>query len=104
MSEDKVTRVKLTDRLEYQANKRGFEVELSDGAVLYVPPPELWTKEARAVLAKKGTTFEQWHRALVDGDVYDQYLAEGGTPELLEAMLREHYRATRGESSASSSS
>lgn len=108
MSEEStVPRLKLGEVRERLAEKGSLEVELSDGTVLVVPPPELWPDKCRDIIKKQRTGEAD------DGDLgreifgaanWRKFLADGGTVAMFSHLLIERFQMTAGESSASSTS
>ena len=99
-----VARVKLADRIERQITTRGIEIEVSDGTAVLIPPPELWDDTARSAAANPKTTSEDFAKVLMGADQWAKFLADGGTPRLFDMIVREHWDASAGESSGSSTS
>lgn len=99
-----ITRIKLADRIERQVEQRGVEIELSDGTVLYVDPPELWSTQIREAAKDKKLTREGFAKVLVGDEDWDKFVEDGGTVDLFDMIVRERWDASTGESSGSSTS
>jgi hypothetical protein len=108
MSEETpVQRLKMGEVRERLAAKGSLEVELSDGTVLVIPPPELWSEKCRDIIKKQRTGDAD------DGDLakeifgaagWKAFLADGGNTAQFSYLLIQRFQMTAGESSASSTS
>lgn len=87
-------RVRLADYIERKRETGLVEVETDDGTVFAVDPPEIWGEEQIAA-AKIGTN-EALSRALL-GDRFDEFIAKGGSPNLLMNLLSEEHGVSLGE-------
>ena len=108
MSDDKtIPRLKLGEVRERLAEKGSIEVELSDGTVLVVPPPELWSDKCREIIkAQRAGEADDSDLAkeILGAAGWKKFLADGGTTALFSHLLIERFQMTAGESSASSTS
>lgn len=103
MSEE-APKIKLSDLIERQREKGSIDVELSDGSVIHVDPPELWSDKSRKIAADPKKTDEDLGKELFGIEAWNQFCADGGGTGMFVVLLQERYNLTSGESSASSSS
>lgn len=101
---DELPKVKLSELVERQRTKGAIEVELSDGSVLQVDPPELWSDKARKIAADPKATDEDLGKELFGAEQWKKFIADGGGVGMFVLILQERFNMTAGESSASSSS
>lgn len=82
---------------------RGIELEMKDGQVFHIEPPELW---ADAIL-KKAMAEDPFGVAegIIGGpERYAEYVAAGGTASMIGKIVEEEFGATIPELAASSRS
>jgi hypothetical protein len=105
MSDDVVIpKVKLGEVRERLVEKGAIEVELSDGKVLRIDPPELWSDKCRHILRDSTKDDADLGREMMGADNWKRFVADGGTGALFAHLLMERYQMTAGESAASSTS
>lgn len=107
MSKRSHVRIKLSDYKERKADEGAIDIELDDGSLFRIPPPELWPDE---VMERTRTlTKENAHeyplaeqaRDIVGAEEWARFTANGGTAVLFHSLLKEDHGADLGESSAS---
>jgi hypothetical protein len=99
--------LKLSEFREKREEEASLDLELSDGTVLRIPPPDLWPDKCMDVLAlqRKGEADDSdLAKAIWGAANWKKYVADGGTTAMFSRLLIERFQMTTGESSASSSS
>lgn len=91
-------RVKLGDFKQQRIEAAGVELELDDGTVLVIPPPDLWPDDLF-----KSKTDEDYIRGIM-GDQADAFVAGGGTARIINSLMIEKAHLSVPESGASSTS
>jgi hypothetical protein len=99
-----VPKLKLGEVRERLVEKGAIEVELSDGTIIRIDPPELWPDKCRAVLKDPEKDDADLGREMMGAENWKKFVADGGTGALFAHLLMERYQMTTGESSASSTS
>jgi len=99
-----IPKLRLADVKERLVDKYAIEVELSDGTVLRIDPPELWSDKCRQVLTDPSKNDIDLGREMMGKAAWDKFVADGGTGALFAHLLQERYQLTKGESEASSTS
>lgn len=89
-------RVKLSEWRERKM-AGAIEIEVDDGQVFVIPPPDLWPDEGHAARGDLPATA----KAILGEDRYAAFLEAGGSARMLNAIFAEHHGADPGESSAS---
>lgn len=98
-----VTRVKLSDWKGKKEDEGAIEIELDNGSIIRIPPPEIWPDEALQASANQDPF--ALAVALVGGpDKYEEFRAAGGNAAIVAKLIEERHGVDVGESSASSSS
>lgn len=98
-----VTRIKFSDWKGKKEDEGAIEIELDDGSLIRIAPPELWPDEATH--AAEAEDIVGLAVALTGGpEPYQKFLAAGGSAAMISIMLKEVHGVEVGESSASSSS
>lgn len=97
-------KLKLGEEIERLAEEHGLDIELSDGTVVSIPPPELWPEESKDIFGNPQAEDEDLARCLMGDENWALFVADGGTPILFSHFLARRYQLTVGESSASSTS
>lgn len=83
-------RVLLGDVIQDQQKKyedSGIDIDLGDGKVVHVPPPQLWS-DAVLDCARAGDIVSA-ARALIGTDEYDAFAAAGGSAAMLMSIVEE---------------
>lgn len=96
-----VQRVVLSDYKAKRRDEGAVEIETEDGQVFRIDPPELWPDDIQENLQSGNNIAIA--RALI-GERYDDFVASGGSANLLVGVLGSVHGVSVGESSASSSS
>lgn len=88
---------KVSEFKEKRREKGGLEIEMENGVVFFLEPPELWPDMPRY------PSDDDVARAAL-GDRYDEFVDAGGTGRLANALLMERHEVDIPESSASADS
>jgi len=99
-----IPKLKLGEVRERLVDKGAIEVELSDGTIIRIDPPELWPDKCRQVLNDPAKTDADLGREMMGAENWKKFAADGGTGALFAHLLMERYQMTAGESSGSSTS
>lgn len=98
-----VTRVKLSDWKGKKRDEGAIEIEVDDGTIYRIDPPDLWPDDA--LKASEDRDPVALATALVGGsEKYQAFVAAGGNAAIVAGLLGEVHGVSVGESSASSSS
>lgn len=97
-----VHQVKLSDFKAKKADEGAIEIEVDDGTIFKIEPPELWSDEITTMSQNDDNIGVA--RALIGPDRYDAFVAAGGNAMLLMAIIGEAHGITVGESKPSPSS
>lgn len=91
---DAPARLKLSDFKERKELEGAVDVEMDDGQVFRIPPPELWPD----AVGKVGDgDIEEVGRLILGAETFDSFVAAGGTGMLLQAIVDDHHGAKPGE-------
>lgn len=96
------TKYNLATFIEAKRKADSIEIDLADGTSVLLPPPVLWSEEARALLGKRGANKRKLVDLLLGEADAARFVAEGGSYDLLDAIYLDAQGADVGESSASS--
>lgn len=80
-----------------QMDKGALDINMGDGVIVRLPPPELWPNAVRE-LVLSGAPVEEHHRAILGDAGYDQWVGAGGTTDALEWFIRNRHELTVPES------
>lgn len=97
-----VRKVKLSDFKAKKELEGAIDLEMDDGTVFRIPPPELWP-DAVAELNQNNDTIGA-ARALIGEDRYEEFVAKGGNAMAVLGVIGDEHGITVPESDASSSS
>jgi hypothetical protein len=89
-------RVLLKEFTERKQAEGSTEVETEDGQVFVVPPPLFWPDNFGEV-ARSGDVAAQAAAMLGSQERLDEFVAAGGSPKLLVAIVTEAIQASPGE-------
>ncbi len=106
MSKREHARFNLKDYKERKADEGAIDVELWDGHVMRIPPPELWPDEIGERIQAERDGGEKFPpnamaAAIVGADELDRFIADGGTVTLFMTFMKDGHQLDVGESSAS---
>lgn len=105
MSEETtVPRLKLGEVRERLADAGAIDIELDDGTVIRIDPPELWSDKCRSILTDPTKNDVDLGTEMMGAANWKKFVADGGTGALFAHLLMERYQLTKGESEASSTS
>lgn len=93
--------VKIAEWAEAKHAESAIHIEGLDGSEFVIPPAVLWTEE-QIMAARTGDAILQ-AKALF-GDQYDAFCAAGGTPVMVDELIKDEWGLRPPESSASSTS
>lgn len=89
-------RIKLADYKQKKRDEGAIEIEMEDGSVFHVDPPELWPDEIQPLaLAEDGVGMA---KILIGEDRYADFVAAGGTASMVSAMVGDELGLSPGES------
>lgn len=94
-------KVNLHDYREQRRQEAGVELDLGDGRIVWLDPPDLWPDEV-AEMAQRGENISI-AKALLGDDDYEAFIAAGGTAGLIAMLVADAQGVSLGESAASSS-
>lgn len=95
--------INLADFKKRKEREGSIPVELDDGHIFRIPPPELWpdafyTKTEAAKKNGGGYDLEEMARDMVGNDAeYDRFLANGGSAGLFHSLLKEAHAISTEE-------
>jgi hypothetical protein len=89
-------RVLLKEFTDRKREEGSTEVETEDGQVFVVPPPLFWPGNF-AEIARTGDVADQAAAMLGSQERLDEFVAAGGSPSVLVAIVSESLQATPGE-------
>lgn len=78
-------RVVLADYKAKKIDEGAIDIELDDGTVIVVPPPQVWPDEV-IVAARSGDPINP-ARLLLGEEEYERFLAGGGSGAVLNAII-----------------
>lgn len=87
-------RVKLAEYVERQRDAGLIEVEMGDGTVFEIDPPQIWSDEVMAA-CRVGTNAALAEALL--GGRYAEFVEKGGSTNQLINMLSEEHGVSLGE-------
>lgn len=99
-----VKKIKLGEMQERLIDEGALDVELDDGTVLRIDPPELWSDKCREILTDSTKDDADLGREMMGAANWKKFVAQGGTGALFARLLIERYQLTLGESEGSSTS
>lgn len=89
-------RVLLKEFTDRKRDEGSTEVETEDGQVFVVPPPLFWPDDFGEI-ARSRDVAAQAAAMLGSVDELDRFVAAGGSPKVLVAIVTEAIQATPGE-------
>lgn len=98
-----MARINLNEYIERKREEKSIEIELPDGSTVVMPPAELWSDAARAVLGDP-TRRAEAIRLLLGDEQADRFTAAGGSFAILNGIYMEQQGIETGEAPASSTS
>lgn len=87
-----------------QAEQHTLVIDLEEGRTLTVPPMVLWPRPLEDEDGKPNEQNEAYMRRICGDEAYQTYLDEGGTFNMLDAMVKDALGLNSGKSDASSQS
>lgn len=88
-------RVVLADYKAKKIDEGSIDIELEDGTVVVVPPPQVWPDEV-IVAARSGDPIVSAKLLLGDAE-YERFLAGGGSGSVLNAIILDELGLSPGE-------
>lgn len=88
-------RIKLSDFKERKDKEGRIEIEGDDGEIYVVPPADIWPDAALALYQANDRI--GCCREIMGSEVYDKFVAAGGSASILNGIIAEVNGATPGE-------
>lgn len=86
-------KVNLAEYRERKENQGAIDVEAPSGRVFRIPPAELWPDEVPFL---RGDLPAQ-AAAIMGAEEFDAFKAEGGTANILDAIIKDEHGAEAGK-------
>ncbi len=87
--------VDLEDYKASKAEEGSIPIRTKTGDVFVIPPPALWPDETLGLVENRDVIAAA--RLLIGADRYDDFVAQGGTAQLVFALIKDEQGLDAGE-------